>query len=245
VSTRQTVQRTVNVALRPFGVQIVRNFSADPAVKNYLPAKKTIAAARRAGLGLCDYIEKTNSEAGATQRTVDTVLRIGGITPPVERVCEIGAGTGRYAEKFIESLQPKHYEVYETAVDWLPHLRGLPHVEIKPADGHSLAGTASASVDLAHANKVFVYIPFAAVAGYLLEMLRVTKPGGTIAFDVVTEECMTDQVLESWMTSGTIFIPTPKAWVIDFLGRRGAELKGTMRIQMVEMETELFVFRRT
>ncbi len=244
MSTRQAIQSTVNAALRPLGVQVVRGFSVDPAVQTFLPAKKTIAAARRAGMTVCDYIENTNGEPGTTQKTVDAIVRYGHLVPPVERICEIGAGSGRYAEKLIAELRVRHYEVYETAADWLPHLGTLPHVEVKPADGHSLAGTRSASVDLVHANKVFVYIPFAAVAGYLLEMVRVVKPGGTIAFDIVTEECMSEDIVSAWIASGTIFVPTPREWVIDYLARRGVTLEGALRLPMAGNETELLVFRR-
>lgn len=244
MSTLRFVQHKVNAALRPLGVQVVRGFSADPAVQSFLPAKRTIAAARRAGMTVGDYIESTNSEPGTTQKSVDAIIDLARLKAPVERICEIGAGSGRYAERLIEELRPQHYEVYETAADWLPYLGTLPHVEIKPADGHSLAASASASVDLVHANKVFVYIPFPAVVGYLLEMVRVAKTGGTIAFDIVTEDCITDEIVASWVASGTIFVPTPKVWVVDFLARRGVALEGSLRLPMTGSETELLVFRR-
>ena len=191
-----------------------------------------------------DYIESTNSEPGATEKSVAAIVDFGHLEAPTERICEIGAGSGRYAEKLIERLRPQHYEVYETATDWLPYLSTLPHVEIKPADGHSLAASASASVDLVNANKVFVYIPFPAVVGYVLEMVRVAKPGAVIAFDIVTEDCITDDIVASWVATGTIFMPTPRAWIVDFLARRGVVLEGSLRLPMAGSETELLVFRR-
>ena len=196
-------------------------------------------------MGVGDYIESVNAEPGATQLTIDTMISLGRLDMGIERICEIGAGSGRYAEKLIEKLSPAHYEIYETARDWIPHLRTLTGAEVKPADGHSLASTDSASVDLVHSNKVFVYLPFPAVSGYLLEMCRVTRPGGTIAFDLVTEDCLTDEIVSSWINSGTIFIPLPRGWVIDYLARRGATFEGSTKIPMVGVETELLVFRRT
>jgi Methyltransferase domain len=245
VSTRQAVAQKINGALRPLGVQIVPGYSSDPAIQPWRRAKKTIADARRAGMSVGDYIESVNAEPGATQKTVDTMISFGGLSPDVERICEIGPGSGRYAEKLIEKLRPAHYEVYETADDWLAHLSTLANVEIKPADGHSLTPTASASVDLVHADKVFVYLPFPAVVGYLLEMARVARVGGTIAFDIVTENCLTDDIVSSWSTSGTIFIPMPKAWLVDYLARRSVTLQGSAMIPMVGVQTELLVFRRT
>jgi hypothetical protein len=245
LSTRRTIQRTFNVALRPLGVQLAAGYSPDPAIQPWRRAKTTIATARRAGMGVGDYLESINAESGTTQETVDSMISLGGLGPEAERVCEIGAGSGRYAEKLIAELGPLHYEVYETARDWLPHLRSLPGVEIKPADGHSLSATASASVDLVHANKVFVYLPFPTVVGYLLEMVRVTRIGGTVAFDILTEDCLTDDIVSSWISSGTIFIPLPRAWVIDYLEHRGMAFAGSTRIAMAGVETELLVFRRT
>ena len=244
MSAQKKLQTAVNGALRPLGVQIVRGRSADPSVQPFVSARKTLTAARRAHLSVCDYLETVHHESGATQASVDAMIRFGELVAPVERICEIGAGTGRYAEKLIERLQPSHYEVYETAKDWLPHLRSIGGLEIEPADGRSLAATADGSVDLVHANKVFVYLPFPAVVGYLEEMVRVARMGGAIAFDVVTEVCLNDQLVDSWSKEGTIFIPLPRSWLIDFMDRLGATLAGTLRVAMTTATTELMVFRR-
>lgn len=245
MSARQALQKKVNSVLQPLGVQLVRGYSADPAIQPWRPARQTITAARRAGVSVGDYLENINAEPGATQKTVDTIISLGGLGPATERICEIGAGSGRYAEKLIAELHPAHYEIYETATDWLPHLQTLPGVEIKPADGHSLAATTSGSVDLVHCDKTFVYLPFPTVVGYLLEMARVVRVGGAIAFDLVTEDCLSDELVAAWGKSGTIFIPLPRGWVVDYLARHGATLEGSTMIPMVGLQTELLVFRRT
>lgn len=244
MSLKTIVHKSINASLRPLGVQVVRGRTTDPAVKPFVSAKRTIAAARRSGLSVGDYIDQNNAKPGTTAVSVDAMLRLSALAHPVERVCEIGPGSGRYAEKVIAALRPRVYEVYETASDWLPHLRKLPNLIAQPSDGRTLAYTKSASVDLVHANKVFVYVPFVTMIGYLQEMVRVVRPGGAVAFDIVTENCLDDQTLDSWVTHGTIYLLTPRGWVIDFLTRRGLSLQGNFFAAMAEGRTELLVFRR-
>jgi SAM-dependent methyltransferase len=236
----------VNRALRPFGVQVVRGWSDDPAVKPFLSARKTMSAARRAGLSLCDYVDQYSAQPGATAATAEAMMRLADLGDSADRVCEIGAGTGRYAEQVIAALQPEAYEVYETATDWFPRLRELPRVTLMPADGHSLAHTATGSVDLVHAQKVFVYLPLVITAGYLMEMARVARPGGAVAFDILTENCMDESATQQWVAQGaTIYSMIPRQWTIDLLGRRGLTLLGNAFAPLSGGRTELLVFRKT
>lgn len=39
-------------------------------------------------------------------------------------------------------------------------------------------------------------MPLVMTVGYLREMARVVRPGGVVAFDVVTENCMDETVTE-------------------------------------------------
>ena len=57
MSVKLAVRNGVNDALRPFGIQVVRGWSDDPAVKSFLSAKQTMNAARRAGLSLRELLE--------------------------------------------------------------------------------------------------------------------------------------------------------------------------------------------
>jgi len=234
----------LNAALRPLNVQVVRGRTTDPSIQDFIPARETIAAARAAGLSVGDYVDQTFSQPGTTARSVDGMLRMSGLSS-AQRVCEIGPGTGRYAEKVIAALRPAAYEMYETASDWLPHLQTLPNAVIQPCDGHTLAATPSASIDLVHANKVFVYVPLGAVMGYVNEMIRVARPRGIIAFDVVTEPCLTEEVVNAWIAEETIFRPVPRQWLIDYLARRGAAFVGSYLAPLTMSLTELFVFRKT
>ncbi len=236
-------RQTVNRGLRPLGVQIVRSHSSVEGAKWFIAAKPTIAAARRSGLSVGEYVDRTFAEPGATAATIDAIIDIAGLTPPVERVCEIGPGTARYLEATVERLSPQEYEIYETAQDWLPYLRTLPRVVVRPCDGSSLAGTATGSVDLVHAHKVFVYLEFWTVAAYLEEMARVVRPGGVVAFDVITEECLREDVVARWREERSLFRPLPRQWVIDYLDRRGVKFLGGRPVPLPFGDSRLLVFQ--
>jgi hypothetical protein len=225
-------------------VQLVSGTSPDPAVKNFIPARKTIAAAQKAGLPVGAYVDKTFAEPGAAPSTVRAMLELADLRDKCERVCEIGPGSGRYAEEIIAALHPDAYEIYETARDWLPHLSQLPNVMIRDCDGHTLSQTAGASADLVHAQKVFVYLEFYATAGYLEEMARVVRPGGIVAFDIVTEACLDDETVRAWARDGSLYRPVSRLWAIEFLRRRGLTLCGSHFAPLLPGTTELLVFRR-
>ncbi len=245
MTVKSLVATGVNKAVRPLGVQVVRGYSGDPAVKPFLSARKTMSAARRAGLSLCDYIDQLSAELGATAETVRALLRLADLGDSASRVCEIGPGTGRYAERVIAELKPEVYEVYETAADWTPHLRELPAVKLMPADGRSLSPTATGTIDLVHAQKVFVYLPFVVTLGYLKEMARVVRPGGAVAFDIVTENCMDEAATERWVAeSAILYLMMPRQWTIDLLDRYGLTLLGSAFAPLSGGRTELLVFRK-
>jgi SAM-dependent methyltransferase len=235
----------INGALRPFGIQVVRGHSTDPAIQPFLPARKTIAAAKHAGLSVGDYLDQYSAEPNVTAAAVQAMLQMSALGNEVDRVCEIGPGSGWYAEKVIAALRPTAYEIYETASDWLPYLRRLPNLVERRTDGHTLTDTAGASVDLVHAHKLFVYIPFVTTAGYLEEMARVVRPGGIVAFDIVTESCLTEEATKTWIDqNASIYVPTPRAWTIDLLARDGLSLLGSHFEPLSGGLTELLVFRK-
>ena len=236
--------RAVNSSLRPLGVQVIRGSSTDPAVKIFISARKTLAAARQSGLSVGDYIDQTFAEPGVTAATVKAMLDLGGLQGQVSRVCEIGPGSGRYMEKVIEFLHPNVYEVYETADDWVRYLRTFPTALVRPCDGRTLSSTATASVDLVHAQKVFVYLDFWTTARYLDEMARVVRPGGTVAFDLVTEDCLDEATLAYWMEHGSMYRLIPRGWAIDFLSSRGLSYVGRYFPVLPPGTSELMVFRR-
>jgi SAM-dependent methyltransferase len=236
----------VNGCLRPLNVQVIHGRSDDPSVQPFISARKTVASARLAGLSVCDYVDETFARPGATAAAVEAMLEIGELKEgAADRVCEIGPGTGRYLEKVIAAVHPTVYEIYETAHDWLPYLRTQPGVVVRPADGRTLGGTAPGSMDLVQAHKVFVYLEFSATASYLQEIARVTAPGGVAAFDVLTEDCLDDSNVAEWIRTGTMFRPLPKAWIVDFLSRRGLDHIGSHMTFLRPGYSELMMFRRS
>jgi phospholipid N-methyltransferase len=203
-----------------------------------------MAAARNAGVPVADYLDNRFAKPGATAETVRAMLKLADIHGDSAAICEIGPGSGRYAEAVINTLHPVTYEIYETATDWLAHLAKLPNAVIRPCDGRTLSPTSDGSVDLVHAQKVFVYLEFSATVGYLDEMARVVRPGGAVAFDIVSEACLQDDIVRGWAKRGTIYRPIPRTWAIEFLQRRGLTLLGSHLAPLTDGTTELMVFRR-
>ena len=245
MTIRTKLVKPVNGLLRPLHMQLVSGTSVDPAIKDFIPARKTIAAAEKAGLPLGEYIDVTFVQPGVTSQTIDAIFELGELPSTAETICEIGPGSGRFAEKVIEKLSPRRYEIYETARDWLPRLEQLPNAVIQSCDGHTLSGTADGSVDLVHAHKVFVYLEFHTTAGYLEEMARVARPGGgVVAFDIVTEDCLDDAIVADWVQTASFYRPVPRAWVAEFMQRRGLTLRGSEFVPLRPGKSELLVFRR-
>jgi phospholipid N-methyltransferase len=244
MTIRTKLAKPINDLLRPLHVQLVSGGSADSAIKDFIPARKTIAAAKNAGLPIGDYIDRTYVQPGATPQTVKAMLELADLPSTGGTVCEIGPGSGRFAEKIIETMSPGRYEIYETARDWLPRLAQLPNAVIQKCDGHTLSGTADSSVDLVHSQKVFAYLEFYTTAGYLEEMTRVVRPGGVVAFDIVTENCLDDETVREWVRIASFFKPVPRVWVIDFMQRRGLALRGSYFPPLPPGTSELLVFGR-
>jgi SAM-dependent methyltransferase len=244
VSAKSVLGARANSLLRPLNVQLIPGTSPDPAIKKFLPARKTVAAARAAGLSVSSYIDKIHVQPGATALVVKEMLATAGLSGKCETVCEVGTGSGRFAEEVIDALHPDTYEIYETARDWLPYLRKLPNAVVRESDGHSLASTRDGSVDLVHAQKVFVYLPFYGAAGYISEMARVVRPGGTVAFDVVTEDCLDEPTVSTWIQSGSIFHPIPREWLMSFLADRDLTLAGSFFTPLPPGKAQVFVFHK-
>jgi SAM-dependent methyltransferase len=249
MSVRHLIQVAINSTLRHLGYQVVRGHSADPAISPFLPARRTIRQAERAGKSVGDFLDSYSAEPGTTAETVDAMLALGGLSEDtVDRVCEIGPGSGRYSTRVMSALRPSSYEVYETAPDWIKYLRGeLPGLTFQPADGHTLASTPSASVDLVHSHKLLSYIPFVTALGYLDEMARVVRSGGTAAFDMITDDCLDDSTTKVWLTEPhrmTIYTVAPRAWLTHFLAQRDLQLVGNRFVPLSGGRTELLIFRR-
>ena len=246
-SYRRQIRRALNALLGELNLELVRKHSwEDP--RTFIPFKETIKAAQASGLSVADYIDLTHNLPGATGATISEMVARGVFGPEIERICEIGAGSGRYLEQTLRVSTPKYYEVYETAVDWAQWLASKYGVTVQPTDGNSLASTPSASIDLLHAHKVFSVMPFLTTMRYFYEIVRVLKIGGKLVFDILDEQCMDDARLEAWtatgISSGTYPSFLPEEFTTRFFCTRGFELEGEFFIPHVPGITHYFVFSR-
>jgi hypothetical protein len=216
----------------------------------YIPFESTIADARAAGLSVGDYIEARYDKPGVARDTLKQMQELGVFGGPIERVCEIGPGSGRYLAQTLKICTPSHYEIYETAPRWekwlLQEYKNLvPH----PADGSSLAHTPSDSMDLVHAHKVLPGQSFLTICRYFVEMARVARIGGKVVFDMVTEDCMEPVTLNEWITSGSGYqhFPSimPRGYATALLSRCGLSCDGMFFESMKPGITQYVVLTKT
>jgi hypothetical protein len=238
----------VNSVLNVVGVELTRLRRGPRPFSEYLDFQQTLAGAERAGLSVGDFIDATYNQPDATQRTIDKLAALGVFGEPIERVCEIGAGSGRYVEKTLARCQPSFYEVYETSCEWREWLGCQYPVVVQPADGARLSKTPDRSIDLVQAHKVFSGIASMKTIRYFSEMTRVLRHGGQAVFDVVTEDCLDDDTLKSWLDSradyDTYPAVMPRSFVIDFFTRRGFSLVGSFVFPMSPGKTEYMALRK-
>jgi len=131
---------------------------------------------------------------------------------------------------------------------WAEYLVKNFGVSLRKTDSYSLSGTPDASVDLVQAHKVFNTIPAMATMCYWRESVRVLRPGGWIVFDIVTEECLSPEVIDSWAVSGirngTYPTPFPLKSAVDYFSVSGFELVGSYLFEMRPGLSQLLAFRR-
>jgi Methyltransferase domain len=217
----------------------------------FISFKDTIAGAKAAGLSVSDYIERRHMVGTRTslEMTIDSMASLGVFDAPIQRFCEIGPGSGRYMEKVIDRCKPQSCEIYETSTEWRQWLVEKYGVVSRPCNGHKLSDTEDNSVDLIQAHKVFPGLRFLLVASYLREMARVTRNGGWIVFDIMTENCFSDQHLDEWFAID----PWNWDWTPGMVGRdlaiklfsdRGVNFIGSFEVPQHPAITECMVFRK-
>lgn len=243
------LKSTVNKSLAPVGIRIEKlDDHAWDDTSSFIPFERTMASARSAGLSVGDYVDAIlNRMPGSSQSTIDKMAAAGVFSAPLETIVEIGPGTGRYLEKTIHAARPKRYEIYETARPWADYLMETYDLVLQRTDGYSLGDTASASADLVHAHKVFSSVPFMVTCCYWREIARAVRPGGWVAFDIMTERCLEGDAMEKWASSGirngAFPAVIPRALATEFFGNRGFKLAASHIVPMQPGTTELLVFR--
>lgn len=230
------------------GFDIVRSGNNRGGVDDFLPFEATMRAARAAGLSVGDHIDQVmNGTPGATQSTIDELRALGVFAGRPTSVLEIGPGSGRYLEKTLKECSPERYEIYETAAPWADYLVETFGVVARPTAGSSLAPTPDASIDLVQAHKVFNTVTFLCASRYFLEMARVTRPGGRIVFDVMTETCLGPDAVRTWATQGgeghgSYPAALPRRTCVDLFATLGCTLEASFVAPMGVATTEVLVF---
>jgi hypothetical protein len=239
---RETARKKIKFLLGFIGFRLLR-LSHQGHIRFYQPLRQTLEGARKANLSVGDYIDSKFQTPGATQATIDQLARCGVFERKIEVVCEIGPGSGRYLEKVLRLSSPRSYEIYEPDERWSDWLVRTYGVTARDSDGRTLRGTAPNSVDLVHAHKVFVYLPFIIACQYFVEMIRIAKQEGQIVFDVVSENCMPDAAIEKWIASGTYYpCMLPRNFVIEFFAKRNCSLRSSFLAPMVPGTSEYLAF---
>ncbi|MER5769168.1 methyltransferase domain-containing protein [Streptomyces sp. NPDC001985] len=230
------------------GFDIVRSANNLGGVDDFIPFEATMRAARAAGLSVGDHIDAVmNGTPGATQSTIDELRALGVFAAGPDTALEIGPGSGRYLEKTLKECSPGRYEIYETAAPWAAYLVDTFGVIAQPASGSSLAPTPDGSVDLVQAHKVFNTVTFLCAVRYFFEMARVTRPGGRIVFDVMTETCLDPATVGTWATRGgaghgSYPAAIPRRTCVDLFATLGCRLEASFLAPMGVASTEVLVF---
>ncbi len=214
--------------------------------QDYINLERTLSNAKDAGLSVGDYIDLTFNIPGSTQFTIDKMEEFGVFREEIERVCEIGPGSGRYLEKIIKICDPAYYEIYETAKDWRRWLKETYTVTAHVPNSNMLSFTPTNSIDLIHSHKVLYGNPIIEICRYFDEMIRVVRRNGTVVFDILTEDCLTDELLEKWWKSEAQHAcsMTAKDFTINYFHKRGLSLVGNFTVPLLPGITEYFVFKK-
>jgi SAM-dependent methyltransferase len=230
-------------------------FEGKPKTKTYLPLAKTLREAEASGLSLSDFIDKRfgmwdGAGMSPTEQTINRMSEAGvfDTLPSMAHICEIGPGTGRYLEKTLRRCNHACCEIYETDDEWRAWL-AAKHKAVAHAGDDKMSGTASASVDLAKAHRVFTETTTLVTLSYFKQMARVVKPGGWIVFDIFTEICFSTVNVEAWFKAGADtwhWRPTimSKELALTFLTSEKCDLIKSYLVPYYPGASELLIFRK-
>ncbi len=218
---------------------------------DFIDFKLTQGAAKAAGRSVAEFLEQRHVVGlkTALEKTIDGMAALGVFNENIDRVCEIGPGSGRYLERIMARCKPTHYEIYETSKEWRNWLVQTYGVTARKSDWRTLRETETASVDLVQAHKVFPGLPNLTMLSYFREMARVVRNRGWIVFDAMTEKCFEPVNLQAW------FDANPWDWdwsprmcaiqyVVDMFAGLGITHVGGFLVPLHPAVTECLVFRK-
>lgn len=243
---RRRIERTINRGLGRFGIKLVRRGRAPTIGGRRMSDAGLLRAARARGLSPGACLEEMFGSSGRAERIMARMEAAGALHSGVASICEIGPGSGLYIEAVLARLRPQCYEIYEIEPERAAFLERQYPVTARPTDGETLAATESGTIDLVHAHGVFVTLPFLTNCAYFNEIARVTAPGGRVCFDIVTEDCLDPDTLQSWMNSPLRYLSLHSRAQIDrFFKAQGFDLVDTFDMPLlVQGRARYFVFRK-
>jgi hypothetical protein len=240
------VQRAFAVA----GLRLSRIPKEVDAPREYIEPR-LIEAAEKAGIYVGDYAEQEWGEVGRSRSIVEALY-----APHLKEnsaVLEAGPGTGMFATKVLEHIPNGTMHLFEIDPYWKRFLLSLlgadSRVQVHETNGYSYDDIPNESIDLYHANGVFVYTPHLVTCRNLVEAVRVTRRGGTIAFDFFNMEEVPQifefvqlnafpQPAEHWKLNSLSFFES-------FMGKMGCTLDATHQVKMANFHSLYSVFRKT
>ena len=146
-----------------------------------------------------------------SEGAVDLDRLLGAVDARVEpstRVVEIGCGVGRLTRAL--AARAEEVVAIDVSAEMLARARrlnpALTNVRWLQGDGVSLAGIGDASADLCVSHVVFQHLPDPAVTlGYVREMGRVLRPGGTAVFGFSNDPAVHRGSLRSALSPRLLF----------------------------------------
>jgi ubiquinone/menaquinone biosynthesis C-methylase UbiE len=243
------LKSSVQRALAAVGLRLSRIPKELDAPQEYIEPS-LIEAAEKAGIYVGDYAEKEWGEVGRSRSIVETLY-----APRLKEdsaVLEAGPGTGMFARKVLEHIPGGTMHLYEIDPYWKRFLLRMfnsdSRVQIHETSGYSYDDIHDESIDLYHANGVFVYTPHLVTCRNLVEAVRVTRRGGTIAFDFFDMEEVPQifdfiqlnafpQPQEHWKLNSLTFFKS-------FMNKMGCTLETTHQVKMANFHSLYSVFRK-
>jgi hypothetical protein len=88
--------------------------------------------------------------------------------------------------------------------------------------------------------------PITTIFRYWMEMVRTVCDDGVIVFDLLTAECMSNEMIERWVSSGVTHAHsmTPKEVALNYFAEQGFRYIDGFIVPMAPGLTEYFVFKK-
>jgi len=246
------MKNLIQKILQKIGYQVIKisyldntSKTKNEKVSKYINCEETVSDAEKSGLSVCDYVEIKWNQVGNTQMVIDKMEHLQCFTH-LKSICEIGAGTGRYMEKILKKFSDiDNYVSYEIQSDWADWLEKKYGVIKRDADGVSLKFELDNTIDLTHSHGVFTYLPVFKCFRYFIEMIRVTKRGGYIVFDLFTEEIFDLLAIKKWIESKDEYpVLIPKKILIDFFEANNCIIIGSFENKYGHSSSIYYVIRK-